>query len=79
MLTRCIGASDFVTPDIVTGIKPAGKFLLCTDGLTKSLDDAEIARVLGSGLDGAAACEALADAAVEAGSDDDVTIILAEP
>lgn len=79
LLTRCIGSSDFVVPDIVIGIKPAGKFLLCTDGLTKSLDDAEIARIMGSGLDGAAACGALADAAVRAGTDDDVTILLVEP
>jgi len=43
VITRCVGASPDVEPDVCTGgIRPGDVFLLATDGLTSMLDDDEI-------------------------------------
>ena len=52
-------------------------WLLCSDGLTASLDDAALGGVLGSMVDLAAACDRLVHAAVaDAMNDDNITVAL---
>jgi protein phosphatase len=51
--------------------------LLCSDGLWGPVDDADIARVLGSTADCGAATAALVDLAIEKGAPDNVTCIVA--
>lgn len=77
-LTRALSAGGAAgsTPT-VTSAPAAGRLLLCSDGLTSELDDASVARLLGSG-DVAAAAQALVDAAVEAGGSDNVTVLVVD-
>jgi protein phosphatase len=49
VITRCVGVRDEVTPDIVVGAVQSGDILLiASDGLTRMLDDDDIAAVLSS-------------------------------
>jgi protein phosphatase len=58
-------------------LAPGDVLLLCTDGLTAMLPDADIAAVLHAEHDPRAACEALILAANERGGQDNVTAVVA--
>ena len=78
LLTRALGRdrdTDFET--FVADAAPGDVFLLCTDGLTKMVDDAAIAAIVATApsLDDAAL--ALVRAANAAGGHDNVTVVLA--
>ena len=78
IVTRVLGVAAEVTPDFFE-IKFAGNaLLLCSDGITNTLNDAEIQKIVNSqpGID--AACDRLLAAANEKGSKDNVTVILAK-
>jgi protein phosphatase len=67
-----------MTPVVeVLEIEPGDVLLLCTDGLTKHLSDAEIAVVLGNGTDADASCHTLLERALAAGGRDNVTVVVA--
>jgi len=51
--------------------------LLCTDGLSESLEDAEIAAILARKPEPETACRQLVEAAMEHGASDDVTAVIA--
>lgn len=53
------------------------RLLLCSDGLTDMVSDAEIARVLGSIQDSGEACSALVERALDSGGRDNVTVVSA--
>lgn len=53
------------------------RLLLCTDGLTDMLNDEKIAEVLARGKSSQDTCDALLELALEAGGDDNITIVLA--
>lgn len=78
-LFNCIGGgTEGVHPDVYHLTLQAGdELLLCSDGLTKKLEDAEIAAILKKAPKPAAACEALVAAANEAGGQDNITVIVA--
>ena len=65
-------------PDLFSvPVEPGDRVLLCSDGCSGVLDDEQLAALLGIGdLDAAAA--ALVRSALEAGSSDNVTVVLAE-
>lgn len=79
VITRAIGADEYVDADVwllpATGPQT---FLICSDGLTKELDDDQIARVLAShpGNDDVSAADALVDAALENGGRDNVSVVV---
>lgn len=76
VITRALG-SEPAEPD--TWLLPVGgeeTFLLCSDGLTGELDDAEIEAILSSSEDAKSAAEGLVSAAVNAGGRDNVTVIV---
>jgi len=79
-LTRSIGTEEDVEAD-VTGPYPLpadSAFLICSDGLYKTLSDNEIRDIFlkSSGAEGAA--QSLVAAAFEAGSDDNISVAIAE-
>lgn len=87
IITRAIGAEAVVQPDIVRLEPRAGDlYLLASDGLTRELNDASIARLLRAGTAGEEApgekaalkslCQILVDAANAAGGGDNITVLL---
>jgi serine/threonine protein phosphatase PrpC len=78
VITRAVGSHADVEADIASHAGALGDvFLLCSDGLTGELDDAEIAGVLRAmGDDLQAGAHALIHMANEAGGGDNITVIL---
>ncbi|HKQ97072.1 MAG TPA: SpoIIE family protein phosphatase, partial [Candidatus Polarisedimenticolia bacterium] len=58
-------------------IAPGDRLLLCSDGLTGTMTDEEIAGVLGSTATAADSCRRLVDLALERGAPDNVTVVVA--
>jgi serine/threonine protein phosphatase PrpC len=86
VVTRALGAEDEVEPDVwLVPLRARQTFLLCSDGLTKELDDEEIARIIvfhdqqaSREPDGPTLAERLVGAAVAAGGRDNVTVVVVE-
>lgn len=77
-LTRFMGMPGDVFPGVsVHELVVGDRILLCTDGLTNSVDDRAVGVLLCSG-DLERACRRLVDAAVDGGAVDDVTVIALE-
>lgn len=76
-LSRAVGVWPVVPIDIVLGKpRPGDIYLLCSDGLSKMLDDASIEALLAGSADPAVAVETLIRAANERGGKDNVTVIV---
>lgn len=76
IITRAVGAEG-AEPDLdkVTGrAEPGDRFLLCSDGLTKTMADATIARLTAADEP----ARRLIDAALEVGARDNVTVVVLE-
>jgi serine/threonine protein phosphatase PrpC len=91
IITRAVGAESLIEAEIATHTtQPGDVYLLTTDGLTRELDDAEIAEILMKFFPGAvattedslqaaaleSACEALVDASNAHGGRDNITVLL---
>ncbi len=79
IVTRAIGVAGDVDPDI--WFLPGGgtqSFLICSDGLTKELDDEAIRAVLAQGDAVESAADRLVAAALAAGGADNVTVVFVE-
>lgn len=77
LLTRTLTArQDFAIAELDEGeTRPGDLYVLCSDGLSKALTDAEITGALTAGpLEAQAACERLIEAA--RGVDDDLTVLV---
>ncbi|WP_438855773.1 PP2C family protein-serine/threonine phosphatase [Agromyces sp. M3QZ16-3] len=80
VITRAMGADAHVEPDVWL-IPATGRqvFLLCSDGLSKEIGDAEIGRILaGHSMHAAGLAGELVDAALAAGARDNVSAIVVE-
>jgi serine/threonine protein phosphatase Stp1 len=79
VITRAVGTdSDWLDLDQVGGAIAAGdRFLLCSDGISKTLDMSEIVRLLGS-ADATPPSQQLIDAALARRVRDNVTAIVVE-
>ena len=76
VITRAVGAPQDLALDVTGGAAmPDDTFLLCSDGLSKIVAEAEIARIL-AGDDVAAIPVALVDAALTRGAPDNVTAVV---
>lgn len=76
MLSRALGTSLAVEVDVSRqALQPGDRLLLCTDGLTKMLDDETILRILQE-HQGDKACEGLVAEALAKGGLDNVTVVL---
>ncbi len=79
IITRALGTSAGVNVDIFEAAWTEGDvLLLCTDGLTTHLSDADIQAILKSGVALQERAEALVGLANERGGRDNITVALAE-
>jgi protein phosphatase len=79
IITRAIGSQPTVEPDIAAHPpEPGDLYLLASDGLTRELNDTQIALILAhaSGPALEPACQALIDAANKNGGHDNITVLL---
>jgi serine/threonine protein phosphatase PrpC len=78
VVTRAIGLAESAFPDIVyERVEVGDRFVLCTDGLTGSLEDERIERVVGT-LPASEAATALVEEALRRGAEDNVTALVVE-
>jgi PPM family protein phosphatase len=78
ILTNCIGGPDLALDVDVDHhrLTTGDRLLLCTDGLTKHLDDPEIVTLLERHPGPEDACRAMVDLVLERGGTDNVTVVL---
>ena len=78
LMIRALDGRNELEPDItVLDVRPGDRIMLCSDGLSGFVEDHVIAQLMGAGpVD--AAVVALVRAGLDAGSNDNVTCILAE-
>jgi serine/threonine protein phosphatase PrpC len=79
VITRAVGADEVIDADV--WLLPAVRqqcFLLCTDGLTKELDDDELSALLAQAETGSDLAGLLVEAAVAAGGSDNVSVVVVE-
>ena len=78
LVTRAVGVEDTVLLEVHTHeVMPGDLYLLCSDGLSDMLSDPQITHVLAAQSTLPGACQALVDAANEAGGRDNISVILA--
>jgi serine/threonine protein phosphatase PrpC len=79
VLTRAVGAADKAEFEYAqTELFRGDRVLLCSDGLTRTLTEADIAAILHGAATPAAAAEALVAAALRAQAQDNVTAVVIE-
>ena len=79
-LTRAIGTDPEVKADVF-GPFPVEKnsaLLLCSDGLYKALRDPQLREIFGRSGGPKGACQTLVSSAYEGGSDDNISVVIAE-
>jgi protein phosphatase len=77
VLTRSLQAITEYAPDIwLLPVRPGDRILVCSDGLTRALDDATIDRMLAATGDPQRAAEELVGAVVERRGPDDATALV---
>jgi protein phosphatase len=78
VLTRALGCTgEPARADVHrAGLSDGDQVLLCTDGLTEMVEEADVARILQRDGSAQAACEALVEAALGGGGRDNVTVVL---
>jgi protein phosphatase len=79
VITRCVGASPDVEPDVYRGdVRTGDLFLVASDGLTGMVDDRRLGQLLGSRADPARKVHALISEANGRGGLDNITAIIVE-
>jgi protein phosphatase len=76
VLASAVGAADMTPVVGVVELAPSDVLLLCTDGLTKHLGEAEIAAVLADAPEAEASCHRLVELAE--GGRDNVTLVVVQ-
>lgn len=78
-ITHYMGMEDKAQPYIRSFLlKKGDRLLLCTDGLTDSIDDKAITAILAQKQQCKEACQALVDTANGAGGHDNITVVIAD-
>jgi PPM family protein phosphatase len=79
IITRALGGPEPADPDVfVLPLAEAERVLLCSDGITGMMNDAEIAEVLGAHADPRDAAEQVVAAAITAGGIDNATAVVVD-
>ncbi len=79
LITRALGVDSQVECDLGRlELRPGCRLLLCSDGLTNTMDDETLLRVSGRERSPEGLCQALLDLALERGAPDNVTVVLAQ-
>jgi protein phosphatase len=77
VITRAVGFRESPRPDLwMLPMRPGMRLLLCSDGLTKEVDDRRIRGYLAAGASAAETADDLMDAALAAGGRDNVTVVV---
>jgi len=77
-ITRAVGGEESLTLDMRRErVRLGDRYLLCSDGLTRELSNAQIAAAL-AGPDVRACAKVLIDATLQAGARDNVTVVVVE-
>lgn len=75
-LTQALGAPFAIQPDLTHVDMESGDWvLMCSDGLSDMLGDDEIAHIAGSHREALPMCQALVEAANQAGGKDNITVV----
>ena len=79
VLTAAVGSmGEQVDPQVQRfKLSPGDQLLLCTDGLTETVEDEIIAQVIRESSSAQSACQALVDLALASGGPDNITVVLA--
>ena len=78
-LTRFMGMDGAPAPEFQTlELKPGDRLLLCTDGLTDTVPETDLAAILGQGLSPRTTCRRLVKAANNAGGPDNTTVLVVD-
>ncbi len=79
-LLQHMGGEREVDPQVIVGqLAPGDVFLVCTDGLTKHLEDGDIAHILGAARSPAEAAERLVTEANRRGGKDNISVGIIMP
>ncbi len=77
VISRALGAEDTVDPDIkMVIVHPATTFLLCSDGITRHIDDSEIETLLASDSEPSEICEKMKEICYGRGAEDNLTAVI---
>ena len=79
IITRAIGGESKVEAEMFSvELKPEDKILMCSDGLSNMVDDAEILEIINREPDIKKAARMLIDAANENGGKDNISVVIVE-
>ena len=79
IITRVLGVDADVSVDTFSvEAKPGDRFLLCSDGLSSMLEDAQIEEVLRGGEQAQATADRLVRLANDAGGEDNITVLIVD-
>ena len=79
VITRALGAGSLDSGDFTTmHVQTGQRLLMCSDGLTGELTDAEISKILGAGRSPQDTVDWLIQQALRAGGRDNVTVIVVD-
>ena len=79
IISRALGAEDTVEVDMKTiMIEPRTKFLVCSDGITRHIDDFQLRDLLRYKDTPANTCQAMKDLCYQRGAEDNLTAVIAE-
>lgn len=77
VISRALGAEDTVEVDLKTiEIEDGTCFLLCSDGITRHIPDAELRELLTEGSDLSSICEEMKRRCYERGAEDNLTAVI---
>lgn len=77
VISRALGAEDTVEVDLKTiEVEDGTEFLLCTDGITRHISDAELRQLLVINEDLGVLCEELKQRCYERGAEDNLTAVV---
>lgn len=79
VITRALGAGDVYAADFSSSSVRAGqRVLICSDGLTGELTDAQIAEILGQGASAQETVDTLIQQSLRKGGRDNVTVVVVD-
>ncbi|MEO5859815.1 MAG: protein phosphatase 2C domain-containing protein [Pyrinomonadaceae bacterium] len=77
VISRALGAEESVDIDIKTVmIEPGTMFLLCSDGITRHIEDAELERLFNDEIEPHALCEQMRSICYSRGAEDNLTAVV---
>ena len=79
IISRALGAENDVNVDLKTIMfEPSTTFLVCSDGITRHIDDFEIRELLMSNMKAAQICQKMKEICFERGAEDNLTAVIAK-